>query len=359
MAASEEHEEQQQEEVEALEAIFEEKLTVVKSTAPRVFDLVLLPVPDGDESENHVGLTLRITHTPDYPDTPPLMEFHDVKGLTSIQQDDVLALAKSSASDMAGMAVGMQVAESVREWLEEHNEPASDGSMYAQMMERQKRKDGASRKVEELAEREALLAEQFAEARRKGGGNRHLDRESLAALAAISGTRVTKESFAEWRARFRAEAEATMAAGDPASTGRGKGGAGGGEAAAAAAATAAADGSLEDDTPWVDSMGALGRVIFDSDASAAIGKCGREMFESSMGMQTAEAEEVAAAAAALKEAEAGGAEAEAEAGAAAATGDVDADAAAVVGDASVFMADDDDDLDELDELDGLDEESDE
>jgi len=334
MAASEDHDEQQRDEVEALEMIFEDKLTITKADAPRIIDIRLCPLPDEGEEANHVAVTLRMVHTASYPDSGPILELHDVKGLSDVLQEELLRVGRSSAEEMEGMPVGMAVAEAVREWLEEHNEPPSDGSMYAQMMDREKRRLDESRRATAKVERRAAIDAEFEASRAKAGIDRHMDHESLSALAASHGTPVTAETFAAWRAAFAAEVSERALASLEAASGKG----GAAAASASAAVAAAAAGPLGGPAIAVEGMGAIGMTLLLREQEAAVGKSGRELFQDSSTIRAAEADEVAAAAAALRAGEAEDAEDEAAAAA----------AAAAIGDAAVFL-DDDEDLSDLDD----------
>lgn len=343
MASSDEHDEQQQEEIEALESIFESTVTVVRAEAPRIVDIRLLPLPDEGDEANHVGVTLRIMHTPDYPDSTPRLELREVRGLSEAMQGELLRAAMATAEEMEGMPVGMPVAEAVREWLEAHNEKPSDGSMYSQMMEREKRKTADQKRELAEAERHAKIDEEFRAARQQDAQDRHLDRESMAAIAAAAGTPVTVESFAEWRASFLKEVEAKAVAAVEAKA------AAGNKAAAAAASAGSAPGRPSvGDGVAIEGMGAIGTTFMSWERSTDESKTGRELFMEASTVRAAEADEVAAAAAALRAAEEGGGEEDKTAEAAAAA----AAAAAAVGDMAVFLdSDDDDDLDDLDDLD--------
>lgn len=347
MASSDEHDEQQQEEIEALESIFESTVTVVRAEAPRIVDIRLLPLPDEGKEANHVGVTLRIMHTPDYPDSTPRLELRDVRGISEAMQGELLRAALATAEEMEGMAVGLPVAEVVREWLEAHNEKPSDGSMYSQMMEREKRKTADQQRELAEAERHAKIDEEFRAARRQGAQDRHLDRESMAAIAAAAGTPVTVETFAEWRANFLKEVEAKAVEAVEA-----RAAAGNKAAAAAASAGSAPGGPSIGDGVAIDGMGAIGTTFMSWERTTDESKTGRELFMEASTVRAAEADEVAAAAAALRAAEEGGGEEDKAAAAAAAA------ATAAVGDMAVFLdSDEEDDLDDLDDLD--DEEDDE
>lgn len=348
MASSDEHDEQQQEEIEALESIFESTVTVIRAEAPRIVDIRLLPLPDEGKEANHVGVTLRIMHTPDYPDSTPRLELREVRGLTEAMQGELLRTANAMAEEMEGMPVGMPVCEAVREWLEAHNEKPSDGSMYSQMMEREKRKTADHRREVAEAERHAKIDEEFRAARRQGAQDRHLDRESLAAIAAADGTPVTVESFAEWRANFLKEVEAKAVGAVEA-----KAAAGNKAAAAAASAGSAPGGPSIGDGVAIEGMGAIGTTFMSWERVTDDSKTGRELFMESSTVRAAEADEVAAAAAALRAAEESGVEEDPAAAAAAAA----AAASAAVGDMAVFLDSDEEDLDDLDDLDDDEEEA--
>jgi hypothetical protein len=147
---SDEHCEEQEMEAEALTAIFDDCMEVVKDTQPFEWVIKLWPeqhVDDDDDpnapTTNHVGIQVVATIPLDYPETSlPEMKIQVLKGLTDEHEEELLALAKEEAENNQGMPVMYAVCERLREWLSENNEPGMDDkSMYAQMIKREKEKE--------------------------------------------------------------------------------------------------------------------------------------------------------------------------------------------------------------------------
>jgi hypothetical protein len=204
----------------------------------------------------------------------------------------------------------MAVVDAVREWLAAHNEKPSDGSMYAQMMEREKRRQAEAKRAEAEKARDAELHAQFAE--RRAEQQKRFDDESLAGRAKTHGTPVTAETFAAWLSKFEDEARAWAKA----------------QLGASSSSAADHEGAA---------CGAMGFVMLETDDGGVGGLTGRALFEEgSARILAAEAADVEAAAAALKAAE-GASE----------------DTSAVVHDPSLFIGDEEfeDDLDGLDDED--------
>lgn len=128
-------------EIEALQSIYPDELTL-KNSSPYEIDLSLLPnSATGAEGPNHVGVTLQISFPEDYPDVAPTILVRKDLGLGD--KDVLPALDKviaETAAENAGVAMVYSIAERVRDWLREHNEPEGSGSAYDEMMKKQRQK---------------------------------------------------------------------------------------------------------------------------------------------------------------------------------------------------------------------------
>ena len=210
------YDEEQAMELEAMASIFMDDYTgpdvddpdaLAAMPRPYTFAIKLVPDPAADDAENHVGVVLRFSLPPTYPDVLPDLELAPVKGkpLRGDQLETLRALCTETGEGLLGMPMAFSVCEAAKEWLVEHNEPAGDGSGYAAMMKRQK--DAA--RAEEAADAAAAQAE-AAEAEAEWD-DEAMEKERARRRAA--GTACTPESFAAWRDRFDAEvAEAMRAA---------------------------------------------------------------------------------------------------------------------------------------------------
>ena len=138
------HAEEQANEVEALQAIFQDDFLPVDGggSAPvTAYRVRLAPEIGGDAKANHVVALLGVRYPPTYPEAPPDLELTAERGLSPPQVDELRALVAECAGGNAGAPLVYVVAERVREWLQEHNEPAGEGSAYEEMLKRQRAKE--------------------------------------------------------------------------------------------------------------------------------------------------------------------------------------------------------------------------
>jgi hypothetical protein len=249
--------EEQSSEVEALASIYGDDF-VAPTTAEPSFSVRLLPDQTGS-SVNHVAATLHVSFPSDYPAAvAAVVRVEAVKGLDETQLKALQKLADDSAAANVGMPAVYTVAEEVRAWLQEHNNPADEGSAFDEMMRRQRDKEkqaqqkdaGGSGKLGSAYSREADPS--LAAAR----GNKVVlsaSSEDEVIRRKKEGTPVTMETFLAWRERFEREAAAKAA--EEAVVAAGPGGA----AKIAAAAIAAAEAPVK----------LTGKQLFESDASLA------------------------------------------------------------------------------------------
>jgi len=171
--------------------IFEEGKEFI-SISSSEFQLKLLPFPAGEE-ENHVGVTLHVTYTDEYPDAAPDWKLEDVKGLGDEKLEALKAKIEETIESSIGMAMIYSVAEACQDYLKENNQ--KELSMHEQMMLRQEgtaEGDGAEEDEDEEEEEE--------EPEWKG-----LTEKTLCDVK----DRITPESFAAWKVKFDAEMIAT------------------------------------------------------------------------------------------------------------------------------------------------------
>lgn len=182
--------EEQRNEFEALEAIYADDFEVVSADPPRSFELVVVPNADGEG--NHVSLRMLVELPAEYPAVQANIRLRSEKGLVERQMQELQAILEESSAAAVGEVAMYTVAEALREYLLEHNQPQL--SMHAQMEQRLNVKD--SEEEERLAKRRAL--EERIEAKKL----------EPSPLGIEAGTLFTPESFQHWRKLFDAEQKA-------------------------------------------------------------------------------------------------------------------------------------------------------
>lgn len=195
-------EEEQALEIEGLQAIFEEgkELQQVSDTE---FSLVLVPNPAG-EAENHVGVTLHVVYTPEYPEVAPEWDIKDVKGLSDDNEAKLRAEVEEVVSSSIGMAMVYTMAEACQEFLRANNfKPLS---MHEEMMLRLEGKtqqvDGGDAEEDEEEDEEEDDDEE--------GGQEEEEWKGLAEKQAVDEKdRITPEIFNAWKVKFEEEMVAT------------------------------------------------------------------------------------------------------------------------------------------------------
>lgn len=190
------YDEEQANELEALEAIYAQDFYVVSADAPRSFELVVVPNADG--VDNHVSLRLLVDFPATYPAVPANVRMRSEKGLVERQMQALQSILEQASAASVGEVSIYTIAEALREYLLQHNKP--ELSMHAQMEAREKAKD--TEEEERIAKRKAL--EDRIEAKKL----------EPSPLGIEPGTLVTPESFARWRALFDAEQRAIREAKD-------------------------------------------------------------------------------------------------------------------------------------------------
>lgn len=196
-----EHAQEQEDELEALESIYDDCFSKDSEDGEAVSVSVLLePEPDGTEAENHVALRLRCAWPAEYPEVAPEVSVEVLRGIAKEQVGQVVALVEEAIEENLGSPMVYTLAEAVREWLVEHNVPGEDGSAYASMMRKQREKELEAKRDKERQERReigladaAAASARFKEADEHEGGDEAWRQKRLA-----EGTPVTPDSFAVW-----------------------------------------------------------------------------------------------------------------------------------------------------------------
>ncbi|GAA5860623.1 hypothetical protein JCM8547_005479 [Rhodosporidiobolus lusitaniae] len=150
-------------ELEVLESIFPDELELVSDD-----ELTIRVEPDVQNDNDPYVLSLRITYTPTYPDELPEMDIEVLEG--EANDDEVQFMLdglKATGEESLGMAMVFTLASQLKDLL---------ADMLVKRKERIAREDEERYRLEEEA-----------------------------AAAKTRGTKVTKESFAEWSAKFEKE----------------------------------------------------------------------------------------------------------------------------------------------------------
>ncbi|KAJ3027046.1 UNVERIFIED_CONTAM: RWD domain-containing protein 1 [Siphonaria sp. JEL0065] len=161
--------EEQLHELEALKSIFFDEFSEPEvPTTPASFSLHI-KLDDYYGPQPEPEYTLKVTYTPEYPETLPTLQIANAVSLDPEEIEKLSGLLVENAESQLGMAMIFGVHAWAKESLETHV------------------RDRIEREEREREER--ILAEEEAERQRH------------------AGTKVTAESFAEWRTRFVKETE--------------------------------------------------------------------------------------------------------------------------------------------------------
>jgi len=162
--------EEQRSELEALEAIYPSEFTIL-SESPITFTIVTKTAEFEDTGEGHSAL-LKFTLTPKYPEEVPKIEVvpaeeDDETNLEPEDSEDLLSVLAQQAEENTGMAMIFTLVSASIEWLNERWD--------------------SSIKEKEDEEEKKRLKEEEAEQKR------------------FDGTRVTIQTFIEWKTKFDEE----------------------------------------------------------------------------------------------------------------------------------------------------------
>lgn len=168
------YDEEQRNEIEALEAIYPEEIEILQDSPRHVFCMRVASQDPEDHDQkiendapSKVGCTVQFTYTATYPDEPPLMELTSTDGLEDEQVDMIQSFLTEEANNNLGMVMVFTIISALQEKL-------------TVLMEEMK---------QQAEERRLQTAKE----------------EEEAAQKKFEGTRVTIESFMAWKAKFDAE----------------------------------------------------------------------------------------------------------------------------------------------------------
>lgn len=168
------YEEDQRNEIEALESIYPDEIEILESSPAHVFTVkVASQDPEDNYQQNvmgtpdKVGCMVQFTFTPTYPDEPPVMELTS----TDCLEDEQISMIHDFLKEQADENVGMVMVFTI---------------------------------ISALQERLTVLVEEM----KKTAEENHrlkIREEEEAAQKVFEGTRVTIESFMAWKTKFDAE----------------------------------------------------------------------------------------------------------------------------------------------------------
>ncbi|XP_077976937.1 RWD domain-containing protein 1-like [Glandiceps talaboti] len=165
------YEEEQNNEIEALTAIYPEEFTVL-STNPHCFEIRLASDNADDEDEDTVvQATLQCTYTPKYPDESPITEVTSSENLEDDDVTSILELCQEQVEENLGMAMVFTMVSVIKEKLNE--------------------------KVDEIKQQQKELEERLEEEERA--------KEKAEEAKKFTGTPVTIETFLAWKKKFDEE----------------------------------------------------------------------------------------------------------------------------------------------------------
>ena len=151
-------------------------------------------------------MALIIEFPPDYPSVVPTVEIEVEKGLGKKHADELRLIALENAESNVGCPSIFGIAEAIKDWLMDNNNPGQDGSMYAEMMRRVQQKDAVEKKkVVKAAISAAADSEMRAEIVDPAEQERIRKRQA--------GTQVSMETFILWKIKFDEEMKAVAEAG--------------------------------------------------------------------------------------------------------------------------------------------------
>eukprot|EP00246_Nothoceros_aenigmaticus_P018487 TRINITY_DN9689_c0_g1_i1.p1 TRINITY_DN9689_c0_g1~~TRINITY_DN9689_c0_g1_i1.p1 ORF type:complete len:247 (-),score=72.40 TRINITY_DN9689_c0_g1_i1:317-1057(-) len=122
------HEQEQEMELEALEAILMGDFVELESgqgglgSGARCFQVTISPVGDDEEeaADIPVRLALVFAHTPQYPDEPPLFDVRSLQGIKTSDLRDLKDLLADQVAANLGMAMIYTLVTAAKEWLREN-----------------------------------------------------------------------------------------------------------------------------------------------------------------------------------------------------------------------------------------------
>eukprot|EP00475_Leptophrys_vorax_P018633 TRINITY_DN2551_c0_g1_i10.p1 TRINITY_DN2551_c0_g1~~TRINITY_DN2551_c0_g1_i10.p1 ORF type:complete len:283 (-),score=94.64 TRINITY_DN2551_c0_g1_i10:2187-3035(-) len=190
------HADDQVEEMEALEAIYMQDLTV-HSSNPHSFSLWLVPHSD-DSQPNHVAVVMGVVFPKDYPDVLPEITIKAEKDLEVAHEETLQKLAIEEAERNVGTVMVFSIAQAVKDWLAENN--VRKLTVHEQAVQRKNLAKGITESVTSDTDNDedADLLESTEKAI-------VCDTEEEAERKAHHGTPFSVDLFLAWKERFEKE----------------------------------------------------------------------------------------------------------------------------------------------------------
>uniref|UniRef100_A0A6M2E527 RWD domain-containing protein n=1 Tax=Amblyomma tuberculatum TaxID=48802 RepID=A0A6M2E527_9ACAR len=161
--------EEQKNEIEALESIYPSELEIVETDPYHAFTIdIKADASEGPEDEQ-MSVKLKFTYVPRYPEEGPLIEAVEYENMTEEDIDALMTILKEQVQENVGMVMIFTLVSASTEWLNQHTETVKFNKAEAKRI--QKEKDEEAERVK------------------------------------FEGTRVTVESFLAWKSKFDAELE--------------------------------------------------------------------------------------------------------------------------------------------------------
>lgn len=158
---------EQKNEIEALESIYPSELQVLATSPYHVFTIEIKGDAGDRPEDEAMSVTLKFTYVPQYPEEGPLIEAEESENLTDEDIEALMAVLKEQVEENLGMAMIFTLVSAASEWLNQHSD------------DKQIREEEAKRLQKE--------------------------REEEAERVKFEGTRVTVECFLAWKDKFDAE----------------------------------------------------------------------------------------------------------------------------------------------------------
>uniref|UniRef100_A0A1E1XAL6 RWD domain-containing protein n=1 Tax=Amblyomma aureolatum TaxID=187763 RepID=A0A1E1XAL6_9ACAR len=161
--------EEQKNEIEALESIYPSELQIVERDPYHAFTIDIKADASEDPEDEQMAVKLKFTYVPRYPEEGPLIEAAEYENMTEEDIDALMAVLKEQVQENLGMVMIFTLVSAATEWLNQHTETVKFNKTEAKRI--QKEKDEEAERVK------------------------------------FEGTRVTVESFLAWKSKFDAELE--------------------------------------------------------------------------------------------------------------------------------------------------------
>lgn len=161
------YQEEQKNEIGALESIYPSELTVLLEEPFYVFTLDLSTENFSNDPDHIISVCLKFTYTPHYPDEEPLIEIENCENLEDDDSEELLKFLQNEAQENLGMVMIFTLVSAALEWLNQRGEEIVKKKQEEEEKRKQQQEEEETKKFE--------------------------------------GTRVTIETFLFWKAQFDLE----------------------------------------------------------------------------------------------------------------------------------------------------------